>query len=79
MSGRRRFLVTSHHATTGDLVAATSPEEAAKQAFGRKKLSGLPGGIEMGRENFVTVYELGASYEFYPEIEYQLIGVKEKP
>lgn len=48
-------------------------------AFGRKKLSGMPGGIEMGQCNFVTVYALGGGQEFYPVIEYELTGVKAKP
>lgn len=74
-----KWLVTSCRAVTGSIIRAESAEDAAKIAFGRKKLSGMPGGVNAGRENFVTVYALGAMQEFYPVIEYELIGVREKP
>lgn len=74
-----KWLVTSCHAVTGSIIRAESAEKAAEIAFGRKTLSGMPGGINAGRENFVTVYALGGGEEFYPVIEYELVGVKEKP
>ncbi len=74
-----RWLVTSCRAVTGSIIKAPTAERAAEIAFGRKKLSGMPGGVEMGRENFVTVYAIGPSWEFQPVIEYELTGVKEKP
>ena len=76
---KERWLVTSGRAVTGSIIRADSAEEAAQIAFGRKKLSGMPGGIEMGQCNFVTVYVLGGGEEFYPVIEYELVGVREKP
>lgn len=76
---KERWLVTSGRAVTGSIVRADTPEKAAEMAFGRKKLSGMDGGIEMGQCNFVTVYALGGGLEFYPEIEYTLTGVREKP
>lgn len=76
---KERWLVTSGRAVTGSIVRADTAEEAAKIAFGRKKLSGMPGGIEMGQCNFVTVYPLSLGQEFYPVIEYELTGVREKP
>lgn len=74
-----RWLVTSCHAVTGSIIRAESAEKAAEIAFGRKKLSGMPGGITMGQGNFVTVYALGGGQEFYPVIQYELTGVEAKP
>ena len=74
-----RWLVTSCHAVTGSIIKAETAEKAARIAFGRKTLSGMPGGVNAGRENFVTVYALGGGQEFEPVIEYELTGVKEKP
>lgn len=76
---KEKWLVTSCHAVTGSIIKADSPEEAAQIAFGRKTLSGMKGGIKPEFENFVTVYRIGPSYEFYPIIEYELTGVREKP
>lgn len=76
---KERWLVTSCHAVTGSIIRADSAEEAARIAFGRKTLSGMPGGVKAEHENFVTVYALGGGEEFYPVIEYELVGVREKP
>jgi hypothetical protein len=73
-----KWLVTSGRAVTGSIIKAESAEKAAQIAFGRKKLSGMPGGIDPGHSNFVTVYALGGGEEFEPVIEYELVGVKEK-
>ena len=74
-----KWLVTSCRAVTGSIIKAETPEKAAEIAFGRKKLSGMPGGVDPAHENFVTVYRLGPSWEFQPVIEYELTGVKAKP
>lgn len=74
-----KWLVTSCRAVTGSIIRAESAEKAAEIAFTRKRLSGMPGGVDAGRENYVTVYALSGSQEFYPVIEYELTGVKEKP
>jgi len=76
---KEKWLVTSGRAVTGSIVRAESAEEAAQIAFGRKTLSGMPGGIEMGQCNFVTVYPLSYGKEFYPVIQYEVTGVREKP
>ena len=76
---KERWLVTSCRAVTGSIVRADTAEEAARIAFDRKTLSGMPGGVNPESENFVTVYPLGASFEFHPVIEYHLVGVKRKP
>lgn len=79
---RRRYLVTNCRSRAGEIVYATSHEDAAKQAFkadaNRKKPRYA---ITVGElNNFITVYELGGGCEYLPEFtQPQITGVREKP
>lgn len=82
MTARGKYLVTNCRSRTGEIVYATSHEDAAKQAFADDARRKKPRySIEVGElSNFLTVYELGGGYEYVPEFTQPVItGVREKP